>query len=216
MNAKSILQQVFLILLFIAIVITLVIGLWPSKVVNQQPGVLARGAPKVTTISKEGLRKDGFVFDPVAHFSFKGRILERRNYYYILGMNMLSFDRAAAVSPVDFLIGWNEMSDEATLETFRFYIDGREWSWKPDDINDRPKYTKLVESNVAMVHVIPGNNAVDKKLDDIYVGHIVTMSGDIVKVSSTKTAYSWGTSKTEESVSSNEYIVMLDELRVEQ
>ena len=214
MNRKVIVQQVFLILLFVAIVVTLFIGLWPEKEVHQEPGVMAKGAPKVTRIRREPIHGDGYEFLPVGSFSFTGRVLQKRKYYYILGLNMFSFDKAAAVSPVDYLIGWNEMSDETTLKIFRFYIDGREWSWKPDDINDRPKLKPMVEKNIAMMHVIPGGPAVEHTMGNVFVGSIIKCKGEVVKVSSTQTAYSWGTSKVEESRESKDYIVWLDDLRV--
>ena len=214
MDKKNIVQQVVLGILFLAIVVTLFIGLWPEKVVHQEPGVLAKGAPVVLGMRREPISVEGFQFLPVGSFSFTGRILQKRKYYYVLGLNMFSFDKTAAVSPVDYLIGWNEMSDEETLKTFRFYIDGREWSWKPNDINDRPKYTKLVERNVGLMHVIPGSPGVELTMDDVYVGSIIRCKGEVVKVSSTETAYTWGTSKIEESRGHKDYIVYLTDLKV--
>jgi hypothetical protein len=212
MNTKNIVQQILLFLLLIAIIVTLVIGLWPAEEVHQKPGILAKGAPKITRIHRDPIRKNGYEFLPVGMFSFKGRVLQRQRYYYALGIDMFAFDKPAAVSPVDLLIGWNEMSDETTLEIFRFYLDGRKSAWKPDDINDRPKLEDLVELNTALVHVIPGSASIKAKLRNVYVGHIIECKGEIVKVQSTETAFSWGTAKLDESISKREYIVHMTEL----
>jgi hypothetical protein len=217
MNGRLIFQQVVLGLLLAMLITVIVIGVWPETTIEQPPGILGKNSPKIVRrAAYEPIVREPYEYYSLGAIRFTSRILAKQRYYYLFGMNTLSFDRTAEFAPYDLLIGWREMSDEETLADFRFYIDNREYTWKPKDINDRPKVTKLVEMNTALVHIIPGNAANQAILDEICSGHIVFLDGVVVKVKSTVSNYSWGNLNIDVGVPKPTYTVLVNEVRIVQ
>ncbi len=193
MTLKIILQQVVLALVLIAIIAIMVIGLWPEAEVHQNPGVLAKSAPVFSrAISNTPVFKGGYELQQVGTVRCIVRVLQKHKYYYIGGLNLFSFDREAAISSHDIVVGWKEMSDEDVLKDFRFYLQDREYSWKPADINDRLIVKNMVEMNTALFHLIPSAIDIEKRFEEIKVGNIIQLDGAIMKVTVKGSKYTWG------------------------
>lgn len=207
---KRILQQIVLILIGIALTVVVVIGVWPTKVVSHPPGELCNGAPTIAGLRRPAVvKKNGYELETLARIKLVGRVLQRRNFYDILSLEMFSFDREARVSPVSIMIGWDEMSDESVLEEFSFFIEGRESRWKPDDINQRLVVKPMVEDNTALIHLIPESPSIEKQFEELYIGTLVTIDGMVVKVSDTESPFQWGTDELSTEEAARDRIVLV-------
>jgi hypothetical protein len=150
------------------------------------PGAVVQGEPE----QDDDARKAAFThrnhtITPVARFTVRARLLRAERY---------RFDREAQISPLDFALGWNDMSNDAVLgkldisQANRWYM----YRWGGDG---PPVAAEVIARNSANMHLIPANDDVLRRLERVPVGAIVTLSGYLVDVSSND-GWSWRTSRT--------------------
>ena len=139
--------------------------------VTHGPGILAPDVPKQQKIETPvSFVFEGYTITPLARYELKARVLARENYF--LG-------RESDLSPTDLVLGWDEMSDEETLETIRISQTNRWYRWHADEL---PIARGKLERSSANVHIIPGDEVVESTLDRIRIGDIVTLTGNLVRV----------------------------------
>ena len=115
---------------------------------------------------------DDFMITPLAKFSIRGLVLHRKDY---------SSGKESDLSPVDFAMGWAAMSNQAVIDNLDISQRGRFYCWKTDRF---PIPRKDIECSSANMHIIPADDDVREKIDDVYQGSVISMRGYLVKVTS--------------------------------
>lgn len=127
-----------------------------ADVVKLPPGVEAYAQPRIMPLSYS----DMFVhkeheLTPKADFDMMAKVLSQEPYY---------FDRGAKVSPMDWALGWQVMSDQAIVDQFSFRQNMRWFSWQ----SERLPIRKLdAQWHMANIHIIPGNEEIALKMKTV-------------------------------------------------
>jgi hypothetical protein len=161
--------------IFIALAVSIVLGIhkfWGEREQSQRPGVTAPDVPWQKNLAQtmEFSRFDHRLVAR-AEFDITARVIERMRY---------RADDFARLSPVDFAMGWGEMSDTATLEQMRCSQSNRFYgcSWKSAEVIDPKKFTTLS----ANMHMIPASADVEDALLRVRKGQVVSIRGYLVDV----------------------------------
>jgi len=150
--------------------------------VSYGPGVLVVHAPVQEEItSASSLNYNDYEITPLTTFKIKARVLARENYM---------FGRESDLSPVDFALGWGNMSDESVLEKINISQSGRWYYWQVDTF---PIPRREIETHSANMHLIPANDNIEESIDKVRKGDIIKLSGYLVKVSA-KDGWNWSSS----------------------
>jgi hypothetical protein len=162
------------------------IKLYPEKTIEHPPGILVKENPIQENL-KEPIyfEKDEYIITAKASFKLKARILGIKNY---------SSDRESDLAPIDFALGWNEMSDQAVLDRIKITQNRRWYHWKTDQY---PIPRRSIEINSANMHIIPSTEKIEDKLEDLNEGNIVELKGYLVYVKASDN-WRWKSSLTRE------------------
>jgi len=141
--------------------------------VVHSPGITAPDAPAQNTIqSGSSFTHNGYQLTPLADFAIEARVLSVKRY---------SLGREADLSPVDLALGWGPMSDQAVLEKMDISQGNRFYFWHVDEFFI-PR--EEIETHSANMHMIPADSEVEKALDSIREGQIVSLQGYLVEARS--------------------------------
>ncbi len=96
----------------------------------------------------------------------------------VLGTERYRYDRGAALSPIDFAVGWGPMSANAVLDTLTISQYGRFYFYWTDE-------APLIEfsemgRHAANMHLIPADDTIRSALLAVRTGQVVTMRGWLV------------------------------------
>lgn len=96
----------------------------------------------------------------------------------VLGTERYRYDRGAALSPVDFAVGWGPMSANAVLDTLTISQYGRFFFYRTAE-------APLIEfsemgRHAANMHLIPADDTVRRALFAVRTGQVVTLRGWLV------------------------------------
>ena len=142
----------------------------------------AQTAPRDATPIARG----DYTLKPLADYTIEARVLSRADY---------AFDAGSALSPTDFALGWQRMSDSAVIaqldieQSARFY--SYRWRGEP------PLPPREIVRSSANVHLIPADADVKRSLDRVRVGTIVTLRGELVEATRAD-GWRWTSSLTRE------------------
>ena len=134
-------------------------------------GVLAALAPAQQSTSQSGLTFNDYNISPQQTFAIKARVLSATHY---------SFDREADLAPVDLILGWGPMSDEAILKDIKITQSNRFYHWHVDEFFI-PR--SQIEKNSANMHMIPADKQIEKTLKAVKEGQVVNITGFLVNAS---------------------------------
>ena len=126
--------------------------------------------------------RNGYRITPRAEFSLRARVLSRENYH--LGAE-------ADLSPMDLALGWGRMSDQAVLELIDVTQGGR-WYFTSYQIPGPLSDGEIIRSSGNM-HMVPANDWIADKLEDIRPGHLLFLRGYLVDVDH-PSGFHWRTS----------------------
>jgi hypothetical protein len=150
------------------------------------PGAVVHGEPEQDNdANKAAFTHHNHTITPVARFTVRARLLRAERY---------RFDRAAQISPLDFALGWNDMSNDAVLgrldisQANRWYM----YRWGADG---PPIAPEIIARNSANMHLIPASDDVLHRLERVPAGAVVTLRGYLVDVSGND-GWSWRSSRT--------------------
>ncbi len=120
-------------------------------------------------------------------YSLTAMVMSRKRY---------RLDRQSKISPVDFLLGWGNVTLEPNLSGIEYSQDGR-WGnarFRYDAINIKPREITLTTANT---HMIPefGNREIKRRIMRARRGDVLSMKGYLVRVDSTDGWY-WESSRT--------------------
>jgi hypothetical protein len=162
------------------------IKLFPEKTIEHPPGILVNEIPEQVELDPPiYIEKGDYIITAKATFNMKGRILSIETY---------NTGRESDLSPIDFAMGWGPMSDQAVLDKIDISQSRRWYKWKT---NRYPIPRRQIEVNSANMHIIPANDKVEDKLNDLYQGNVVQLVGYLVYVKG-RDNWFWKSSLTRE------------------
>lgn len=141
-----------------------------SERVELPDGILAPETPKQWELESPPRSVGEFRLAPRAGYEITAKVLSKRRYRW---------DDLAAIAPWDFALGWGALSDEAVLRPLKVAQGDRFMFWH---LYDSPLDINLVNRSSANVHLIPANDGILQRIEDIPKGAIVTLSGELVDV----------------------------------
>lgn len=157
-------------LLLIAVLVALFMAFTGPGGIEHGPGEIAPDVPYQETLSDvDPIQFGDYRLKPLARFQLQARVLSRRDYRY---------DGGASLSPLDLALGWGPMSDSAVLEKLDISQRDRFFFWRTDDF---PIPRREIEHNAANMHLIPADDDIGATLDEIRIGHVVTLEGVLVE-----------------------------------
>jgi hypothetical protein len=144
---------------------------WPEREMARTPGVLAPAIPVQQGVGNSGARlvKAGYQILPLARFELEARVL---------GVERYRFDRGAELAPVDLALGWGRMSDTTVLERISISQLGRAYYWSTPNF---PIPRREIERSSANMHIVPGSDAVARRLKEVRRGSLVSLSGYLIE-----------------------------------
>lgn len=100
--------------------------------------------------------------------------------------------RESDLSPVDFALGWKNMSDEAVLDKIVITQSSRWYRWQAQDF---PIPRIEIETQSANMHLIPATNTIEAMINQVKEGELIEMHGYLVRVDA-KDGWHWQSSLT--------------------
>ncbi|NNG27170.1 MAG: hypothetical protein HKM87_06560 [Ignavibacteriaceae bacterium] len=153
------------------IIIVFVYLFWPETVITYPPGVTAATPPQQTNLTSEKKwTEEEYTIEALAEYKIKARVLSRNNF---------SFGKESDLSPFDLALGWGPMSDQSVIDKIDISQRNRWYNWQADVL---PIPKKEISLNSANVHIIPKDESVEDKFDNVYKGSLIEMTGYLVKV----------------------------------
>lgn len=153
------------------LIVVLAYFFYPETVITFPPGLTAPDQPIQVNISEERFWiKYEFNFKALAEYKIKSRVLSRNNF---------SLGKESEISPLDLALGWGPMSDQSVIDKINISQSNRWYHWKADVL---PIPMKEISLNSANVHIIPKDESVEDKFDEVYKGSLVEMIGYLVEV----------------------------------
>ena len=172
----------FLIFLLVAITAVLVYSYWPEKELKHPPGVLVPDDPvQIAVKNPVPWQKDDYIITPLAEFRIKA---------FVLSTNSFSFGSGSDLSPMDLALGWGEMSNQSIIDALDIDQSNRWYHWKAKVLVIP---AREINTHSANMHIIPANEEVENKLDELYKGCIIEMKGFLVSVKG-KDGFHWKSS----------------------
>ncbi len=189
----------------IAIVIIglLIFFLLPEKELTHPPGILVPENPIQNNLSVEKKWQKGeFNFEALAEFKIKG---------LVLSTNFFWSGKETEISPVDLALGWGPMSDQKNLDKIDISQRNRWYYWKTDSF---PISRNEISINSANMHIIPADEVIEEKLDQVYKGCIIQIKGYLVEVR-TNDGWRWKSSlKRDDTGGGSCELVWVDEFEI--
>jgi hypothetical protein len=144
---------------------------WRDDAVHHGPGVVAPDIPRQSASDgAAAFSHKGYRIKPLARFALRARVLAREEY---------RLDREAELAPLDLALGWGPMSDESVLAQIEISQSGRWYRWFARQL---PIPRRQIERHSANMHMIPADESVADRLDDVRVGEVVALRGYLVEV----------------------------------
>lgn len=112
----------------------------------------------------------GYEITTLETFRLSARVLSKRSY---------SGGREADLSPVDLAVGWGAMAEAENIDQIELSQRNRWMYWNAQKM---PVPRRQLESSMANIHIIPANVAVAELLDNLPVGVMVALEGELVEV----------------------------------
>jgi hypothetical protein len=194
-------KKFLLFILFVAAGIT-VYSLIPEKEITYPPGVLVSEQPMQNINVSKVWQKDEFTFTALAEINIKARVLST-NFFWS--------GKEKKISPVDFALGWGQMSDQAVLDNIEITQRNRWYYWNVDFY---PIPREEIIKNSANMHIIPANDKVENLLDEVYKGSLIEIKGYLVEVTA-EDGWRWRSSLRRDDTDGGACeVVWVDELNI--
>jgi hypothetical protein len=117
------------------------------------------------------MQRLGYEIEPVARYKVRAKVLSIERY---------RMGHEADLSPVDFVLGWGPMSDNAVTKQLKI-TQGNRWyqySW-----SDAPPIDPtIIIRTSANTHLVPADNNIKARLLNVHSGEIVNLKGYLINV----------------------------------
>ncbi len=171
-------------IIFVPLIIFLVYKFWPEKSIEYPSGILIEQIPKQTNLTNgKEWQVDEFKIKALAEYDIKARILS---------MNFYSLGKESELSPVDLALGWEKMSDQSVLNRIEISQSNRWYHWQSEDL---PISSSEISRSSANVHILPNDDSIKDKIDELCKGSLVRMKGYLVAIH-TDDGWHWKSSLT--------------------
>ena len=155
----------------IFLIVTFTYFFWPEKVISYPSGQTAPDESiQQNLILKKEWQKDEFNIKALAEYKIKARVLSRNNF---------SIGRESKISPVDFALGWGPMSDQDVIDKIEVTQSNRWYHWETETY---PLPNREISLNSANVHIIPKDDLIEDKIDEVNKGSLIEMKGYLVEL----------------------------------
>ncbi len=169
-------------IILVPFIILVAYFIWPEKTITYPAGITAPEQPVQNNLSiTKEWQKDGYTIKALAEYKIKARVLSRNNF---------SIGRESDLSPLDLALGWGPMSDQSVIDKIKITQSNRWYHWETDS---SPIPLNQVSLNSANVHIIPNNEDVENKLENVYKGSLIEMKGYLVSINA-KDGWHWQSS----------------------
>ena len=173
----------------LALVVAVCWGAWHSwKLRRYEPpkGMLVAQEPKQSAVrgSRKMFSVGEYQLEAQASYHVRARLLHRMSY---------QFDASAAVSPLDFALGWGPMSMTEVLDQLDISQGGRFYTYRWRD--QPPLPAEIIAQTSANTHLIPADARVLGSLDKMRQGQVIELTGYLVNVSGPNN-FTWQSSLT--------------------
>jgi len=160
-----------------------VVGMLSGRPIDRPAGVLVEREPIQRPTDAAPFMLGDFEITPRADYDIEARVLSVEPY---------KIDGGAKLSPLDFAVGWGQMSDTAVLDHFRITQGARFFTIYPDETAIDIHQALLGSANM---HLIPSSDRVRDQLEDVRPGNLVRLRGYLVNVAGPN-GYTWNSSLT--------------------
>lgn len=141
----------------------------PFGEIEHPPGVLVDQYPKSFDIKKmDSWEYEAYTITPLKSVVVHARILGTQKYYS---------DRESDICPIDLALGWGPMSDSKVLDNLNIYQSQRWFFWETDRLPIPEKDIQAYSSNM---HMVPSNDEILNKLENLKTGNIVKIEGYLI------------------------------------
>ncbi len=167
-------------------------GLWhlidgPPRAVDPGPGIHVTELPRQQLLQDAAtIRHASYTLHPQAHFDITARLLSSKRY---------TTDRGAALSPIDWALGWGRMSDGAVLDQLKLSQGGRFFTYRWPEAPPIP--AEEIMRSAANAHLIPASETILQQLKRIPPGRVVRIEGLLVNAVGDD-GFQWNSSLTRE------------------
>ena len=127
--------------------------------------------PVQSSASESALERSGYVIEPLANYDIRARVLSIERY---------RMGREAELSPVDFVLGWGPMSDDAVLGQLKISQGNRWFHYRWESAP--PIDPLIMARSSANTHLVPADDSVRDRLLNVSKGAVVRLSGYLINV----------------------------------
>jgi hypothetical protein len=156
--------------LAVAVAVLFVVYFVQSTEHSYPPGKLVSAEPLQSATTPRSWNKNGFTITALAQYHIEALVISTERYW---------LDAGAALSPVDFAVGWGPMSDPAVVADMSFSQGHRWFSFRPSSHFSLP--LEAINSHAANMHMIPADRRIEQRLKSIRASDIVTLNGYLVE-----------------------------------
>lgn len=178
---------------------------WEQRPISHPAGVLVAQPPRQTTAGDSVVRHGDFILTRRARFRFEARVLSTERYFW---------GKGSRLSPIDLVLGWGPMSDQAVLDRISISQNNR-WYFTRYDLPP-PISEEQIIAHSANMHMVPASSQLNKSLKKLRAGDVVQIQGFLVDADH-PSGWNWRTSMSREDTGAGACeIVLVEELSVQQ
>ena len=153
------------------VLVILVYFFYPEKEITYPPGITAVEPPVQINLDAGNKWTAGdYTIEALASYSIKARVLSRNNFHV---------GKESDLSPMDLAVGWGPMSDQSIIDQIDISQSSRWYHWYADIL---PIPAPEISLNSANIHIVPKDDIVKDKFDEVYKGSLIEMNGYLVKI----------------------------------
>lgn len=149
--------------------------------------ITAASDPDQSSTSDSDFTYKRYAIKPLKDFKIVARVLSAEHY---------SLDAGADLVPVDLALGWGRMSETAVINQLNISQSGRFYRYTYN--LPAPIPPNEIVTHSANMHMIPSNDLIAKQLNDVRVGQIVHLTGNLVEAKDLQKNWTWRSSLTRE------------------
>jgi hypothetical protein len=171
--------------------------------VNHGPGITAKQEPKIARLTwQEPFTFKGATFTPKRIIDAEVRIIKKKRYF---------FDSFSKYSPVDAIVGWNELSDSRNLDYIYFQLGEREFEL---NLTRPPLSLPKIYDESDLWHLIPSTTEIDKRIKSLRDGEIIKVGGLLVDISNGSDYEFTTNTELSESTKPTGFIVWIEDFNI--
>ncbi|MFD2532330.1 hypothetical protein [Gracilimonas halophila] len=171
--------------------------------VNHGPGITAKEEPKIERLTwQEPFTFKGATFTPKKIIDAEVRVIKKKRYF---------FDSFSKYSPVDAIVGWNELSDSRNLDYIYFQLGEREFELDP---TRPPLSVPKIYGESDLWHLIPSTAEIDKRIKSLRDGEIIKIGGLLVDISNEADYQLKTNTELSESTKPNGFIIWIEDFHI--